>query len=47
MKAQVGVKVYLSSFFNLGTRWAWVVNDTPWPLHPKKKDPVPTVWEAG
>jgi hypothetical protein len=47
MKAKEGVKVWLSSFFNLDTRWAWVVNATPWSFHPQKKDPVHTVWEAG
>ena len=25
-------EVYLYSFFNLGARWVWVVNDTPRPL---------------
>jgi len=27
-----GVEVPLYSFFNLGTRWWWVVNATPRPL---------------
>jgi len=34
------------SFFNLGARWGWVVNDTPWLLYPGK-DPVPIVLEKG
>ena len=28
-----GVEVQLHSFFNLGTRWRWLVNATPWPLY--------------
>jgi hypothetical protein len=29
-----GVEVWLYTFFNLGTRWVWVVNATPPPLYP-------------
>jgi len=42
-----GVKVKFYSFFNLGTRWKWVVNVTPQQLHPQEKDSVPTVQKAG
>jgi hypothetical protein len=31
------VKVMLYSFFNLGARWGWVVNATPWPLYPRER----------
>jgi len=41
------VEVWLYSFFNLGVRWGWVVNTTPWSLYPQEGDPVPTVQEAG
>jgi len=36
-----GVDLQIYSFFNLGTRWWWVVNTTPRPLYPGN-DPVPT-----
>jgi len=42
-----GLEVYLYSFFNLSTRWRWVVNATPWPLYPWERDPVPIGHEAG
>jgi hypothetical protein len=29
------IVVQLSSFFNLGIRWSWVVNATPWLLYPR------------
>jgi len=32
---------------NLGSRWGWVVNSTLWPLHPRERDPIPVVQEAG
>ena len=38
-----GVEVELYSFLNLGTRWEWVVNATPWPFYPQERDPVPIV----
>jgi len=41
-----GVEVQLS-FFNLGTRWGWVVDAKPWPLYPLERDLVPIVLEAG
>ena len=41
IKARKGLEVYLYSFFNLGSRWGWVVNSTPRPLYPWEKDPVP------
>jgi len=31
------------SFFNLVTRWGWVVNATPHLLYPPIRDPVPIV----
>jgi hypothetical protein len=31
---------------NLGARWGWVVNATPRPLYPRRRDPVPIVQEA-
>ena len=35
-KAQKGSRgIY--SFFNLGARWGWVVNETPRPLYPRKR----------
>jgi hypothetical protein len=37
MKASGGVEVYLHAFFELGTRWRWVVNFTPRPLYPQGK----------
>jgi hypothetical protein len=46
-KSRTGHEVYLYSFFNLGTRWGWVVNSTPRPLYPQETNPVPTVYEAG
>jgi hypothetical protein len=33
----VGIKIYLSSFFNLGARWGWVANATPRSLYPWEK----------
>jgi hypothetical protein len=37
MKAQRGSKGGLFSFFNLGSRWGWVVNYTPIALPPEKR----------
>jgi hypothetical protein len=31
-----GAEVWFYSFFNLGTRWLWVVNATPRPLNPRE-----------
>jgi hypothetical protein len=39
MKARVEVQLYY--FFNLGSRRGWVVNATPRPLHPWKRNTVP------
>jgi hypothetical protein len=49
MKAQRGSRGTVLSllFFNLGTRWGWVVNATPRPLYPRERDPVPIVQDAG
>jgi hypothetical protein len=33
------VEVQLHSFFDLGTRWRWVVSFTPRPLYPQGKSP--------
>jgi hypothetical protein len=41
-----GVQIQLYSFFNLGTRWRWVVKATPLPLYPTGKRAVPIVEEA-
>jgi len=38
----VGMHEFLFSFFNLGTRWGWVVNIKPQPLYPLE-DLVPIV----
>jgi hypothetical protein len=35
-----GVELYLHSFFDLGTRWRWVVSFTPRPLYTKGKSPL-------
>jgi hypothetical protein len=32
-----GVEVQLHAFFELGTRWRWVVSFTPRPLYPQEK----------
>jgi len=37
MKVYWGVEVSLHPFFDLGTRWRWVVNFTPWPLYSQGK----------
>jgi hypothetical protein len=34
-----GVEVWLHAFFDLGTRWRWVVSFTPRPLYPQGKSP--------
>jgi hypothetical protein len=47
MKAQRGVEVRLYSFFNLGTRWGWVVSATPQLLYLQDRDPIPVFYEAG
>jgi hypothetical protein len=41
-----GVEVYLHSFFDLDTRWRWVVSFTPRPLTPRDKVPG-THWIGG
>jgi len=40
-------EVQFYTFFNLGTRWGWVVNATSWPLYSQERDLVPTVEKAG
>jgi hypothetical protein len=42
-----GVEVQLYSFLYLGARWKWVVNGTPRPFYPQRRDPVPIVQDAG
>ena len=42
-----GIQVQLYSFFNMYTRWGWVVNATARPLYPRERESVPTVQEAG
>ena len=42
MKAQRG-SGGITLLFNLGRRWGWVVNATPWPLYPRERDPVTIV----
>jgi hypothetical protein len=37
MKAHKGSIAIALLFFNIGTRWGWVVNATPPPLYPRKK----------
>jgi hypothetical protein len=39
MEAYRGVEVYLRAFFDLGTRWRWVVSFTPGPFYPQGKSP--------
>jgi len=39
MKVYWGVEIYLPSFFDLGTRWRWVVIFMPGPLYPQGKNP--------
>jgi len=38
--------IYLHAFFDLGTRWMWVVSFTPWPLYLHGKSPG-TQWIGG
>ena len=40
-KAQRGIEILIYSFFNLGSRWEWVVNATFRPLYPRETDPIP------
>jgi hypothetical protein len=46
MKAQTGEEIKLCSYLNLGAKWGWVVNVTPRPLYPRKRDPVPLLQET-
>jgi hypothetical protein len=39
MKTYWGVEVYLHAFFDLGTRWRWVVSFTSRPHYPQGKSP--------
>jgi hypothetical protein len=42
-----GVEVQLYSVFKLSAKCEWVVNATPRLLHPRERDTVPILWEAG
>jgi hypothetical protein len=35
---EVEVYVYIQAFFDLNTRWRWVVSFTPQPLYPQLKN---------
>lgn len=41
MKAQEGKLRYRFTHFDLGPRWWWVVEATPWPLYPWEIDGTP------
>jgi len=43
---QAGVETYFYSFFNLGARWARVVNTTTRALYPRERNPVTIVQKA-
>jgi hypothetical protein len=43
LKGHSGSGSNFYSFFNLGTRWKWVVKATPRPLCRQERDPVPIV----
>jgi len=47
MKVQGEAEVQLYSFFNLGARWGWDVNTTPWPLCQWEREPLLIVQQAG
>jgi hypothetical protein len=36
-------ELQLYCFFNLGSRWGWVVNATHWPFYLRERDPVTIV----
>jgi hypothetical protein len=46
MKAQRVGRGIAPPVHNCGTRRGWVVSDTPQPLHPQERDPVPIVQEV-
>jgi hypothetical protein len=39
-KAHENPEGYIYSYFNLGTRWGWVANATPWWFYSRETDPV-------
>ena len=41
------VELQLYSFFNLDSRWGWVVNVTTRPLYSRERDSIPFLYEAG
>ena len=47
MKAQGKWRYSATLFFNLGTRWGWVVNAMSRPLCPRPRDAVTIVQETG
>jgi hypothetical protein len=51
LTSTAAVQVSPYSFFNLGTRCGWVVNDMLWLLYPQQRDPGPIVqdtrWATG
>jgi hypothetical protein len=46
MTAQRGSRGLALLLLNLGARWRWVANTTPWPLYPWEREPVPIVQQA-
>jgi hypothetical protein len=44
---QTGVEIYFYSFFNLGARWARVVNTTTRALYLRERHPVTIVQKPG
>jgi hypothetical protein len=42
-----GGRVIAVLFLNFGARWGWLVNATLQPFHPRARQPVPIVQEAG
>jgi hypothetical protein len=46
MQAYRGSRGVAPLILNLGSRWRWVVNFTPWPLYPWEITPVPIELEA-
>jgi hypothetical protein len=47
MKVYWGVEVQLHTFFDLGTRWRWVVSFTLKPLYPPRETASGTHWTGG
>jgi hypothetical protein len=47
MKAYWGMEVYLHEFFDLGTKWRWVISFTLRPPYPQGKRPQYTFDRLG